>query len=91
MNWKLAAKAAGVELKVYKTPEDFAAGIETLPKDTPVYIDSDLGNNIKGEDIAKDLHAKGFTDITMATGHGPEKFAGLTWLKVSGKEPLFPG
>jgi len=87
MNWKLAAKAAGVELKAYRIPEDFSAGIEALPRDTPIYIDSDLGNGIKGESIAADLHAKGFTDLTMATGHGPEEFAPLPWLKVTGKEP----
>jgi len=87
MNWKLAAKAAGVELKAFKTPRDFASGIADLSKETPIYIDSELGNDIKGEDIAKDLHEKGFTDITMATGHGPERFAYLPWLKVSGKEP----
>jgi len=89
MTWKVAAKAAGIALKAYKTPEDFAAGIETLPKDTPMYIDSELGNNIKGEDIAKDLHEKGFADITMSTGYGPDKFTHLPWLKVSGKEPPF--
>ncbi len=89
MNWKLAAKAAGVELKAYKTKEDFAAEVESLPKDTPIYIDSDLGNNIKGEDIAIELRKKGFTDITMATGHGADKFAHLPWLKVTGKEPPF--
>ncbi len=87
MNWKLAAKAAGVNMKAYKIPEDFIAGIETLPKDTPIYIDSDLGDGIKGENIAKELHAKGFTGLTMATGHGPEEFAHLPWLKVTGKEP----
>ena len=87
MNWKLAAKAAGVELKGYKTPEEFARGLEDLPKDTPLYIDSDLGNGIKGEDIASELHEKGFTAIAMATGHGPERFALLPWLKVTGKEP----
>ena len=87
MNWKMAAKAAGVELKAYKTSEDFTAGIANLPKDTPFYIDSDLGNDIKGEDIAKDLHEKGFTDIAMATGHGVDKFTHLPWLKVTGKEP----
>ncbi len=87
MNWKLAAKTAGAELKAYKTPEDFAAGIESISKDTPVYIDSDLGNGVKGEDIAIELNNKGFTNITMATGHGPEKFAHLPWLKVTGKEP----
>ena len=87
MNWKLAAKAAGVELKAYKTPEELSAGAKNLHKDTPVYIDSDLGNNIKGEDIAIELRDKGFTCITMATGHGADKFAHLPWLKVTGKEP----
>jgi signal transduction histidine kinase len=87
MNWKMAAKAASVELKAYKTREDFTAGITNLPKDTPIYIDSDLGKDIKGEDIAKDLHDKDFSDITMATGHGADKFTHLPWLKVTGKEP----
>ena len=87
MNWKMAAKAAGADLKAFKTPEDFAAGIAALPKDTAIYIDSELGNGVKGEDIAKDLHAQDFSDISMATGHGPEKFAHLPWLKVTGKEP----
>lgn len=89
MNWKLAAKSAGVELRAYKTREDFTAGTEGLPKDTPIYIDSDLGTDLKGEDIAKELHEKGFIAITMATGHGPEKFAHLPWLKATGKEPPF--
>lgn len=87
MNWKMAAKAAGVELKAFKIPEDFAVAIKTLSKTTPIYIDSDLGNDVKGENIAKALHEKGFTNITMATGHGPEEFAHLPWLKVTGKEP----
>lgn len=77
MNWRLAAKAAGANLKSYKTPQEFAAAAETLPRDIPLYIDSDLGNDIKGENIAKDLRGKGFTDITMSTGHGPEKFVHL--------------
>ncbi len=87
MNWKLAAKAAGVELKAYKTPEAFAGGIEALPKDTPIYIDSDLGNGVKGENIAIELYTKDFSNLTIATGHDPEEFAPLPWLKVTGKEP----
>jgi signal transduction histidine kinase len=91
MNWKMAAKAAGVDLIAYKTPEEFSAGIADLPRDTPIYLDSELGNEIKGEDLAKELHEKGFTNLTMATGYGPEKFAHLSWLKVSDKEPPFGG
>ncbi len=87
MNWKMAAKAAGAELKSFKTPQKFAAAVKTLPRDIPLYIDSELGEGVKGEDIAKELHDKGFTDITMATGHAAAKFAHLPWLKVTGKEP----
>lgn len=87
MNWKMAAETAGVELKAYKTLEDFTAGIQALPKDTPIYIDSDLGSGLKGENIAKELHTEGFANLTMATGHGPKEFAHLPWLQVTGKEP----
>ena len=87
MNWKMAAKAAGADLKLFKTSQELLAAVETLPRDIPLYIDSELGNGAKGEDIAKDLHDKGFTDITMATGHEAAKFARLPWLKTAGKEP----
>ncbi|MDO8802815.1 MAG: HAMP domain-containing sensor histidine kinase [Elusimicrobiota bacterium] len=90
MNWKMAARAAGVELRACKKAEGLDAALAGLPKDTPLYIDSDLGGGVKGEEIAGGLHEKGFTDITMSTGHGSEKFAHLPWLKVSGKEPPFP-
>ncbi len=87
MNWKLAAKAAGAELKVYKSREEFKAAADALPREARIFIDSDLGEGIKGENIAKELHEKGYSDISMATGHGQEKFSHLSWLKVCGKEP----
>ena len=87
MNWKMAAKAAGADLKSFKTPQELAAAAGTLPRDIPLYIDSELADGLRGEDIAQDLHGKGFTDIAMATGHSPEKFSHLPWLKVTGKEP----
>ena len=65
-------------------PETAAA---SLPKDAAFYIDSDLGEGAKGEDTAAALHAQGFSDITMATGHSTDRFAAHPWLKVAGKEP----
>jgi len=87
MNWKLAARAAGVEFSAYETTEELASGLEGLPKDTPLYIDSELGRGVKGEEVARGLLEKGYTDLTLATGHPAEKFAALTWLKIAGKEP----
>jgi len=87
MNWRLAAKAAGVEFSAFETPQELYAGLAELPKDTPLYLDSELGRGVKGEVLAAELKEKGFSNITLTTGHAPEKFAGLPWLKVTGKEP----
>ncbi|MBI4669294.1 MAG: hypothetical protein HY747_08950, partial [Elusimicrobia bacterium] len=45
---------------------------------------------VKGEEFAQELHAKGFTNLYLATGHSADRFQGLPWLKaVVGKEPPF--
>jgi signal transduction histidine kinase len=85
MTWKAAARAKGVDLKAYATPAELVTA--AISKDTPVYIDSELGEGVKGEEIAKELRAKGYTNIRLETGHPPEKFAHLPWLQVTGKEP----
>ncbi len=87
MNWEEAAQEHGVELKAFTDPADFLARLGEFPKDIPLYIDSELGEGIKGENIAADLKEKGFTNIRLATGHPPEKFSHLPWLKVISKEP----
>lgn len=86
MNWETAAEEVGVELKAFRTPAEFLANLAAFPKNTPIYIDSELEAEIKGEDIAADLKEKGFTNLRLATGHPPEKFSHLPWLKVIGKE-----
>lgn len=86
MTWEIAAAEAGAELLGYTDPDEFMADLGQLPKDMPIYIDSDLGENIKGENIAADLTEKGYTNICLATAHPPERFAHLPWLKVRSKE-----
>lgn len=87
MNWRLSAKKAGMELKCYKEAAALLAAAAGFPKDTPLYIDSELGSGVSGEETAAEMHRLGFSDITMATGRDATVFAGLTWLKVAGKEP----
>jgi hypothetical protein len=76
-----------VDLRAYKDPGEFIAAVAALPRETPLYIDSDLGAGAAGEQIAGSLRGKGFSDITLSTGHPPEKFSALPWLKVTAKEP----
>ncbi len=86
MNWETAAEEAGIELRSYKDPAEFLAALGSFSKTTPVYIDSELGVDSKGEDVAVVLKEKGFTNLTLVTGYSPERFAHLSWLKVRGKE-----
>ncbi|MEI7482145.1 MAG: HAMP domain-containing sensor histidine kinase [Elusimicrobiota bacterium] len=90
MSWELVAEAKGVKLVIFDNPTDFLARIEEFPKETPIYLDSELDDEedgVKGENIAQDLHNKGYNNITLETGHMPEDFAHLPWLKVIDKTP----
>ena len=87
MTWEMAAEAHGVGLRAFTKPDEFFSALGTFSKDIPLYVDSDLGENMKGEDIAVQLKEKGFTNICLATAHPPEKFAHLPWLKVITKAP----
>ncbi|HAH31988.1 MAG TPA: hypothetical protein DCL44_06715 [Elusimicrobia bacterium] len=88
MTWKMSARANGITLKAFKAPAEFLASLETFPKNTPIYVDSELGEGIKGEDIAKIIYARGFETIYLETGHPPEHFVGMSWIKkVISKAP----
>jgi len=87
MNWKMAAKSKDINLEIFKNAADFMARVESLPQDAAIYIDSELGDGIKGEDIAEKLHKRGFTEIALETGHEAARFVHFPWLKVLGKEP----
>ena len=87
LNWKMAAKKAGVDFISFSTPGDFLSAVDVMPRTIALYIDSDLGDGITGEEIALEMRKKGFLDITMSTGYSSEKFSHLNWLKTRGKEP----
>jgi signal transduction histidine kinase len=88
LSWTTAAKRAGRTLTVYADAEACLREASALPKDTSVYIDSDLGAGRRGEEVARELHAAGFRELYLETGHDPADFAGAGFLKgVRGKEP----
>ncbi|MDA8243748.1 MAG: HAMP domain-containing sensor histidine kinase [Elusimicrobia bacterium] len=86
-SWRISAKAAGAEFRGFSDPAAFIAAAEGCGKDVVLYVDSELGGGLHGEKIAERLHDKGYSDISLATGHPPEKFAHLPWLRITGKAP----
>ena len=88
--WIFAAEEAGKSISTYSSYEEFINELNSYSKSTTIYIDSDLGNNIKGEVCAKHLFDKGFSEIHLATGHSKDRFDHMPWIKtVVGKEPPF--
>ena len=72
--WNLVARQRKKVLKTYLSPDALLKELADIPKDTPIYIDSNLGRGIKGEDLLKDLSSRGYTSLWLATGYEPDGF-----------------
>ena len=90
MTWSMTAQQKGFKLLSFRTPQDLMAQVGQIDKKTPVYIDSNLGNKVRGENVAKELADLGFQELYIATGYSPENFSHVTWVKgIVGKDPAF--
>jgi signal transduction histidine kinase/FixJ family two-component response regulator len=88
--WAFAASNAGKKIALYSSIDEFMSVIDDYGSDTVIYIDSDLDHSIKGEIEAKKLFDLGFTEIHLATGHSPNQFGNIPWIKsIIGKLPPF--
>lgn len=86
--WKIAAARLGKRLRSFRSVSEFLEGCGRIDRSTPVYIDVELGDNVKGDVESLKIHELGFAEIYLATGHGAGKFAGAVHLRgVVGKEP----
>jgi signal transduction histidine kinase len=87
--WSMKAKKSNISLKTYADIGSFKADIESINKDDILYIDSELGE-VKGEELALELRELGFTNLSIASGHPPERFSQYTFLRsvISKKAPF---
>jgi hypothetical protein len=66
--------------------QKFISSSTSYNKDTPVYIDSDLGKGLKGEELSKGIFDLGFKNIYLATGKRKVDIKVPYWIKkVQGK------
>ena len=88
MAWEIAAESRGLRFLSLKSREELLANAEQLPKNTPIYLDSELGDGVHGMGVAEELHVLGFSELYLATGHAPESFPQTAYIKrIVGKEP----
>ncbi|MBI3533898.1 MAG: HAMP domain-containing histidine kinase, partial [Deltaproteobacteria bacterium] len=88
LTWKSSAKAAGKQFVAFTKASDFFGQTAKFSKNTPIYVDVNLGNGISGEDVAKKICEHGFKNIFLATGYEPERYTHLSFLNgVVAKDP----
>lgn len=88
--WVFAAKKVGLTISTYSSSQEFNNELDKYSKNIPIYIDSDLKENIKGEEYAQYLYELGFTELYLATAYSSKCFNNMPWIKeVIGKTPPF--
>lgn len=88
--WRCRALASCKKVAAFESVEEFMQAMHNYPRNIPIYIDSELRSNIKGEIAAKAIHDNGFTEIFLATGYSEIKIRDYPWLKsIVEKDPPF--
>ncbi len=88
--WGEAAKSKKMPFEAHANADEVLGKLDNYSIDSTFYIDSNLKNDVKGEDVAKKLYDNGFTNLYLATGYEPEHFAHLKFIKgVQGKVAPF--
>jgi len=79
--WQLVSKMKHKKMKSYAHPDHFFEEADRIEKNTNIYIDSHLSDNLKGELVAKKIKSMGFERIYLATGSDQGEFpAEMPWI-----------
>ncbi|MFZ4402733.1 MAG: sensor histidine kinase [Pseudobdellovibrionaceae bacterium] len=88
--WQMYASEKNKSLITFFSAKEFKEQLNWIDPLSPLFIDSNLADNIKGEVVAKDLFALGFKNITITTGYSADSIAPAPFIRqVLGKEPGF--
>ena len=84
--WELACALKNIKITTFNDVNIFLQKIRNYAKFTPIYIDSELADNIKGEEIARDLYMIGYRELYLVTGKPQDSFSELYWIRsIAGK------
>jgi|GEM_PF-2967432 signal transduction histidine kinase len=86
-SWSLIAKEKFLEIKTFKSEEQFLQAVQSIDTVTPIFVDLHLDNNSKGHELAATIHQMGFQNISITTGSYDKKMTTPSYInKVIGKE-----
>jgi len=68
-NWELKFRAKNIQIFTFSSIEEFLSCSSDFDKSIFVFIDSNLGNEIKGEIASREIYDLGFQNIYIASGY----------------------
>lgn len=90
MSWKMEAAKNNVNLICFFSIDEFLQQADIFAKDTYIYIDSNLADNIKGEVESEKIYRLGFEKLFLATGYNASDIKKPNWIKgIVGKRAEF--
>jgi signal transduction histidine kinase len=88
MTWRMTAENMNKSFIGFKSKKEFYSYKSKLSKNVCIYIDSNLGDNEKGEVVAKEIFNDGFKNLYLATGYDSSSFPKMDFIiAIVGKEP----
>ena len=92
MTWERAAEIQVKRFRAFSSPAEFLNLVSEFDLTTPIYVDSNLGDGVKGEEFARVIRQRGFTELYLATGYERNQFPKMPWLRgIVGKNPPWMG
>ena len=88
INWRMYCEKNGFTFHGFKSIAEFLNVAQTFDKSTRIYIDSNLGDGIKGEIESEKIFLLGFMNVYLATGYEKGDIDKPAWIKeVYSKSP----
>ncbi len=88
VNWSMYCQRNNLKFIGFKSVSAFLSSCSTIDRDSKIFIDSNLGNGVKGEFEAEKLFQKGFVNLYLATGYEKDSFLKPRWIKdIFSKNP----
>jgi signal transduction histidine kinase len=81
-------READRRIAAYACPQELLAAAARLDPVVPIFIDVELGRDLRGDDLARQLAARGHANVFLVTGYEPERLQPVPGVKaVLGKDP----
>lgn len=78
---QLEAEKKGEKLDCFFSIDEFLAVATNYPKDTPIFVDSNLGTDVPGEVDSERIALLGFQNIFLNTGYSDISLESYPWIK----------